>query len=99
MSVAGELSSKRLGFWVLSAPRMQPAAGIIDGAGASADEPAFFIDLVQAAIKSPAHSPLEMAAQQEGEQILREWGIARDGHPGVWGISANNALIGKRESR
>jgi hypothetical protein len=44
----------------------------------------FFVDLVQAAIKSAARSPLEMAAREDGEQMLREWAIARDGHTGLF---------------
>jgi hypothetical protein len=54
---------------------LQPTAGIIDAVRRiEPDELVFFIDLVQAAIKAPAHSPLETAARQEGEQILRELG-------------------------
>jgi hypothetical protein len=60
---------------LLSAPRMQPAAGIIEAVRRiKPDELVFFIDLVQAAIKAPAYSPPETAARQGGEQILRELG-------------------------
>jgi hypothetical protein len=38
----------------------------------------FFIDLALAAAKAPAHSPLETAARQNGEQILHELGYRQE---------------------
>jgi hypothetical protein len=60
---------------LLSAPRMQAAAGIVDAIGTiKPDELVFFIDLVQAAAKEPAPSPLVAMARRTGEQILHALG-------------------------
>jgi hypothetical protein len=60
---------------LLSAPRMQAAAGIIDAVRTiKPDELVFFTDLVQAAAKEPAPSPLVATARRTGEQILQALG-------------------------
>jgi hypothetical protein len=54
---------------------MQAAAGIIDAVRTiKPDELVFFIDLVQAAAKEPAPSPLVATARRTGEQILQALG-------------------------
>jgi hypothetical protein len=95
MTVARELTSKRLG-----SCRRRPCSrrGHLTLPGASSRASfVFFVDLIQAAIKSP-HSPLEISARQDGEQFLRELGIARDGHTGLFEDSLRpTRSIGKRE--
>jgi glycosyl hydrolase family 42 (putative beta-galactosidase) len=60
---------------LLSAPRMQAVAGIIDAVRRiEPEELVFFIDLALAGTHAPARSPLETTARQNGEQILRELG-------------------------
>jgi hypothetical protein len=80
--VARELTSKRLGSCRSRACSRRRHL-TLPGAS-SRTSFVFFTDLVQVAIKPPAHSPLEISARQDGERIMRELGIARDGHTGLF---------------
>jgi hypothetical protein len=74
MTVPRELTLKRLGSCRRRACS-RPGHLTLPGAS-SRTSLVFFVDLVQAAIRSPAHSPLEISARQDGEQILPELSIA-----------------------